>query len=368
MFRNLQAALQLQRAAALERELDPVGIDQPQHVALPRVDLAGVEFLGDAKHRCTFVQQVDHAEIRNAAAAVEAAIGIETDHALVRAIDRPRRRLVAQAIAPAHRIAQRQSRCGETRGNQQGGDEFCHVAGPTAKATRFGVRGGHKGDGFYPPPADGSAKMDDPYASLPFPAYDDCPNGKGINMTDIKNNRRLKPGTYCYGIHVYGGAQVTMEPGVYVMWNGPFWVNGGATVTGDQVTIAFTGKGSTLQVWGNSSVNLTSPTSGTYMNMQFMQDWNDTQTRNLWASVGGSDGNDTGDGSKLSYDGVAYFPTQNFWMFGNSIVNANSPSMAIVADKIWTQGSADVKITNLNPRNLPVTNVPSIITGVVLVR
>lgn len=184
-------------------------------------------------------------------------------------------------------------------------------------------------------------------------------------MSDIKNNRRLKPGTYCYGIHIYGGATVTMDPGVYVMWNGPFWVNGGATVTGDQVIIAFTGKGSTLQIWGNAGVSLTSPTSGTYMNMQFMQDWNDDNTRNLWVSIGGSDpNNDTGDSSKLSYDGVAYFPTQNFWVHGNATVNENPPTLAVVADKIWTQGNATVNVTNSNPRNLSVGAGPTVTTGV----
>ena len=221
---------------------------------------------------------------------------------------------------------------------------------PTANAKKFGVSGGHKGDSFSPPPSDGSPKVADPYASLPFPYYDSC--GKDKKGMEIKDSTTLSPGTYCGGIHVYGDSTtVTLQPGIYVMADGPFWTDASSVVTGDQVMIAFTGKGATLQLWGDSSVTLTSPISGTYMNMQFMQDNNDANTHGLWCSLGGNGGGS----AKLQYDGVAYFPTQNWWAFGNSVVNANSPSMAIVADKVWTQGSAIVNVTNNNPRNLAVT-------------
>jgi Flp pilus assembly protein TadG len=220
---------------------------------------------------------------------------------------------------------------------------------PTANAKKFGVTGGHKGDIFSPAPADGSPKIADPYASLPFPSHDAC--GKGGNGLDIKDDTTLSPGTFCGGIHIFATAHVTLQPGIYVMVDGPFWTDGSAVVTGDQVMIAFTGKGSTIQLWGDSQMTLTSPVSGTYMNMQFMQDTSDSSTHGLWASIGGN----TSSNSKLQYDGVAYFPDQNFWTFGNASINANSPSLAIVADKIWTQGSASVNITNNNTRNLPVT-------------
>src|SRR3954469_8728960 len=53
---------------------------------------------------------------------------------------------------------------------------------PTANARKFGVSGGHSGGGFSPPPKDGSAAVADPYASIPFPAYDACGAkvGKGL--------------------------------------------------------------------------------------------------------------------------------------------------------------------------------------------
>src|SRR5207247_10782619 len=108
-------------------------------------------------------------------------------------------------------------------------------------------------------------------------------------------------------------------------------------------------QGAALPTARESTVTRTTHTSGTYMNMQFMQHNNDPNTHDLWCSIGGSGNNDN---PKLSYDGVAYFPTQNFWTRGNAILKANSPSLAIVADKIWTQGNATVTITHYNPRNL----------------
>jgi Flp pilus assembly protein TadG len=216
-------------------------------------------------------------------------------------------------------------------------------------AKKFGVTGGARTNNYQPPPQDNSPAIPDPYASLPFPSYTSCDkNSKELKINDTQT---LSPGTYCGGIHMDSTAQVTLQPGVYVMVDGPFWADGSASVTGDQVMIAFTGKGSTLDVWGNAQMNVTSPTSGTYMNMQFMQDSSSADTHNLWVSIGGSDS----DGSKLSYDGVAYFPTQNFWVRGKSTMNINSPTLSIVTSDINIQGSVNIQITNNNTRNLPVT-------------
>jgi Flp pilus assembly protein TadG len=225
------------------------------------------------------------------------------------------------------------------------------------KAKKFGVSGGHKTNNFDPVPEERSTRIADPYASLPFPTVGHC--DKNASILKITDDTTLTPGTYCGGVHVSAGARVTLQPGVYVMSDGPFWATGNSTVTGDKVMIGFTGKDSSLYVWGNTSVSLTSPTSGPYTNMQFMSDRNSSATNHLWVSVGGNDFGFTG-APKLQYDGVAYFPKQNFWVFGNARIEANSPSMVIVADKIWVQGRATTKITNDNPRNL---NVKTIMTS-----
>ena len=224
---------------------------------------------------------------------------------------------------------------------------------PTAVARKFGVSGAHTGNGFSPAPKDGADPIKDPYASIPFPDHDAC--GKGNGLTINGGVTTLSPGTFCGGIRIKGGATVTLNPGIYVMIDGSFWLDGGSSATGKEVTIAFTGSDATLRVWGDSTIDLTSPTSGTYKNFQFFQDPNDDKGRGQWVSLGGN-GN-TGDKSKATWDGIAYFPTQNFWVYGNTVVNINSPSMALVAGQIWVQGNAALNVTNDNPRKLAVNPV-----------
>ena len=224
---------------------------------------------------------------------------------------------------------------------------------PTAVAKRFGVSGAHTGNGYSTPPKDGSPAVPDPYASIPFPSHDACSKGKGLTING--GSTTLSPGTYCDGIRIKSSASVTLQPGIYVMVDGSFWLDGGASATGKEVVIAFTGDDATLRVWGDSTIDLTSPTSGTYKNFQFFQDANDDKGRGAWVSLGGN-GN-TADKSKATWDGIAYFPSQNFWVFGNTVVNLNSPNMALVAGQIWVQGNATLNVTNDNPRNLAVPQV-----------
>lgn len=235
---------------------------------------------------------------------------------------------------------------------------------PEAKAGRFGVTGGHKGDTFSPTPVNGSDKVDDPLANLPFPVHDNCDDA-GKEGLVIKASVTLQPGTYCGGISVSGSdVEVTLAPGVYVMVDGPLYLNAKSTMTGERVMFAFTGDDSTLRLWGSSNLRVTSPVSGPYTNIQFLQDRTDSKGRGMWVSIGGSNG----DESKLEYDGVAYFPTQNLWMYGNATVKANSPSLAMIADKIWVQGSADVTISRENTRNLDVEAPRQASANVALVR
>lgn len=48
-------------------------------------------------------------------------------------------------------------------------------------------------------------------------------------------------------------------------------------------------------------------------------------------------------GAKLNYDGVLYLPEQQIWVSGTAheaVIKGSSPTMIIVADKIWAQGNA----------------------------
>lgn len=237
--------------------------------------------------------------------------------------------------------------------NSGSGRAMTQEGNAPAKARLFSVRGGARTNGFSPAPRVGQEVVADPYADLPFMRHEVCDERRSKGLV-VSADVTLQPGTYCGGINITGqGVKVTMAPGEYVMVNGSLLVNGNATLEGREVVVGFTGSDATLRVWGNGSVDMTSPTSGTYANMQFFQDRNDARGRGMWVSIGGNGGPTLGnDRSKLSIDGAAYFPTQNFWVYGASAVDINSPGVAVVADKIWFQGSATIDVTSENRRGI----------------
>ena len=238
--------------------------------------------------------------------------------------------------------------------NSGSGGAVRAVGGARMSTSAFSVSGNYKGSGFTPPPKAGAAPLPDPFASLPFPATGPC---VALSGSSIKANTTINPGTYCGGLRISSGAVVTMNPGIYIFTDGDFKIDSGSQVTGSEVLIALAGKGAKFWMTGSAIMKVTSPASGTYMNMQFMEDRNNT-AGNTWVSIGGN--------SQLQYDGVMYFPNSNIWVFGGSIVNANSPSVAMLGDKLWFQDNSTVTITQSNPRGLPIKNTsPTVISVLV---
>ena len=238
--------------------------------------------------------------------------------------------------------------------NSGSGGAVRAVGGARMSTSAFSVSGNYKGSGFTPPPKAGAAQLPDPFASLPFPATGPC---VALSGSSIKANTTISPGTYCGGLKISSGAVVTMNPGIYIFTDGDFKIDSGSQVTGSEVLIGLAGKGAKFWMTGSAIMKVTSPTSGTYMNMQFMEDRNNT-AGNTWVSIGGN--------SQLQYDGVMYFPNSNIWVFGGSIVNANSPSVAMLGDKLWFQDNSTVTITQSNPRGLPIKNTsPTVISVLV---
>jgi Flp pilus assembly protein TadG len=229
--------------------------------------------------------------------------------------------------------------------NSGSGSAVRAVGAARMSTTSFAVNGNYKGSAFTPPPKTGAAQLPDPFASLPFPAAGAC---TALSGTTIKANTTISQGTYCGGLRISSGAVVTMNPGIYIFTDGDFKVDSGAQVTGSEVMLAFDGKGAKFWMTGGAVMKITSPASGTYMNMQFMENRNNT-AGNTWVSIGGN--------SQLQYDGNMYFPSSNIWVFGGSTVTGNSPSVVMLGDKLWFQDNSTITLTQSNPRNLPVKNL-----------
>ena len=108
----------------------------------------------------------------------------------------------------------------------------------------------------------GIGAVADPYVTSSYPAFSSC------TAQNFKANKdqTISPGVYCGGITVNAGTTLTLQSGIYYLDGGTLQVNGGATLTGSQVTLVFTSKNvsgyATATINGNATINLTSPSTG----------------------------------------------------------------------------------------------------------
>lgn len=148
---------------------------------------------------------------------------------------------------------------------------------------------------FTPQPTTGCPVIADPLASRPAPPIGTCiglsPNaaakqpkkgvpeatvdplldpGAGENL--VTASITLGPGTYCGGLHVSKDAQVTLNPGIYVMKDGPFVVDGKANVTGQNVAFYFTGDKGGMRLDKDTTISLTAPRDGVMAGFLFSED------------------------------------------------------------------------------------------------
>ena len=166
----------------------------------------------------------------------------------------------------------------------------------------------------------GSVKTDqppvaDPYASLAMPPV----TGTCSNPA---NSGTLDPGNYC---KMDLKNTVTLNPGVYVINGGSLTINANAAVSGTGVTFYLT-NGATVKMNGNSDVQVSAPTSGTYSGMLFIADRSNSNGITI-----------NGDGTS-SMTGVIYAPDASVSYIGN-FGGANGCTQ-IVANTVSWSGNA----------------------------
>ncbi len=108
----------------------------------------------------------------------------------------------------------------------------------------------------------GQAPAPDPYAEVPLPSFSSCTS----NNFNAKTTTTINPGVYCGGMTINAGAVVTLNPGIYVLTQGDLAVHGGATLTGEGVTLVFTSNNgrnyASATINGGATVNISAPTTG----------------------------------------------------------------------------------------------------------
>jgi hypothetical protein len=154
----------------------------------------------------------------------------------------------------------------------------------------------------------------DPYANRTIPSPGTCNGVHG----PISGTVTLSQGTYCgnNAFKINGGANVTLNPGVYILDQTDFNIAGGATITGTGVTIILTSSGSfnnvgNIIINGGSTVNLTAPTSGAYSGMVFWQD----------ARAPDANKDNFSGGTSMTITGAIYLPSQTVSFSGGNGTN-----------------------------------------------
>ncbi len=113
------------------------------------------------------------------------------------------------------------------------------------------------------PPQPLSARVSDPYGAagrdLEVPPPSACDEPSELKLT---SDTVLDPGRYCGGLWLKSGT-MTFNPGVYIIDEGDFRTNGGATLIGDGVTFILTADDpddtGTFKMNGGTSAQLTAP-------------------------------------------------------------------------------------------------------------
>lgn len=231
-----------------------------------------------------------------------------------------------------------QSSCG-LMVNSSSSSGLTAVGNVTIKAPSIGVVGNYSLGGnasLTPTPKTGIIAATDPLASVAAPTVGSCAH---TNLSFNGNTGssgapyQLYQGTYCGGITVHGNAWLHFNAGTYVLAGGGMNISANTVMSGTGVTFyntTGTGGYGAITMNGNSTVNLSAPTTGPLAGILFFQDRSIPKT----GAASTLSGN-----SSSTFDGAVYFPTTTLSFNGNSSANGYS---IVVANKLTLVGNASL--------------------------
>ena len=181
----------------------------------------------------------------------------------------------------------------------------------------------------------------DPYVNTPNPNFSGCDQHNFSAKTTVT----LSPGVYCGGMTLNAGAVVTLSRGTYYLDRGSLQVNGGASLTGTDVTLVFTSSTgqnyATATINGGATVNLTAPTSGPYQGIALYGD------RNMPTGTGFK----FNGGASQYFGGAIYIPKGAVDFAGGA--NTSTGCTQLIGDTLTFTGNSNLSIncsgSNIKP-------------------
>jgi hypothetical protein len=235
--------------------------------------------------------------------------------------------------------------------NGNGQIDAAKICGPGG----YAVSGGN---GSFNPTPSKCVPTPDPFANNPVPseASGECQHGNsglGISSgTFINGTVTLSPGVYCGGIVLSSTANVTFQPGLYILRNGGITASGQALLAGSHVSFYLTGTNSQVNIpsddvalSGQAQVNFTGaqasdlPSDAQFLaGMIFYQDVTAASTGQIMNTLSGN--------SNVRYDGTIYFGNQNVTVVGNGVADGTSPFTRLIANTISYNGNGTLVFNN----------------------
>ena len=238
--------------------------------------------------------------------------------------------------------------------NSNAAESLRAVGDPTVTAKSFCTVGGYDINGnFLPLPKAGCSPVPDPFAHLPAPAAEAC-DGTEKGTSVKKGPHTLEPGTFCGGLEFMAQAEATLEPGIYVVKDGPLIFRSGSKTVAPGVMFYVTGTKAGVSVDGGADLDLTAPASGVHKGMAMMQD----------AAANPGTISEIQGGGSVKLNGALYFPTQTLQIGGNGNLGQNADAWAIVAHTVQLKGNGTVRIeTAFESKGLPQMAVTPVSSG-----
>ena len=193
-----------------------------------------------------------------------------------------------------------------------------------------------------------------PSALTDCPAVDDPLVGRlGLNVAgcDYNNfkiaggNQTLNPGRYCGGLEVTNTASVQLQPGDYIIKDGPLKVSDTAIFSGKHVGFYLSGNGATIEFTGNAEVSLTGSITPEMSGLLFFED--------RAAPMGRQHKIESTLVKTLT--GTIYLPRGFLMITPNAVVAGQSAYTAIISDRLeLSEGPELVLNSDYSASDVPV--------------
>lgn len=217
----------------------------------------------------------------------------------------------------------------------------------TVTAEEILITGGFGGSSsrFTPFPETGVAPAGDPLAHITAPDVGGCTyTNRRYKNTDVT----ISPGVYCGGLDIDGNVKITLEPGVYIMKDGPLRLDSNSELAGDGVGFYLTGDDAVLDFNSNVKIDLKAPRSGPLAGLVFFEDRNAPLLRTHRL--------DSNNATRL--EGTIYLSRGLLSMASNTSIAANSAFTSIIVQRVELNSNSRLVLnaaydTTDVPRTIP---------------